>query len=135
MSYFVPYQTYSELTTGDQETANLLNDYFASVFEIEGDDPIPAFDDRQYDQPLTSINVTNEKIVKVINELKANKSQGPDDFHPKLIKETVNKIKEPLCKIFDKSLQEGVLPDDWKKANVTPIFKSGEKKSRKLPTD
>ena len=121
-------QENGELTTSDQETANLLNDYFASVFEIEGDDPIPAFDDRQYDQPLTSINVTNEKIVKVINELKANKSQGPDDFHPKLIKETVNKIKEPLCKIFDKSLQEGVLPDDWKKANVTPIFKSGDKK-------
>ena len=69
--------------------------------------------------------------MKVINELKANKSQGPDDFHPKLIKETVNKIKEPLCKIFDKSLQEGVLPDDWKKANVTPIFKSGDKKEPK----
>ena len=69
--------------------------------------------------------------MKVINELKANKSQGPDDFHPKLIKETVNKIKEPLCKIFDKSLQERVLPDDWKKANVTPVFKSGDKKELK----
>ena len=69
--------------------------------------------------------------MKVINELKANKSQGPANFHPKLIKETVNKIKEPLCKIFDKSLKEGVLSDDWKKADVTPIFKSGDKKEPK----
>ena len=58
--------------------------------------------------------------MKVVNKLKPNKSQGLDQFHPKLIKETVNKIKEPLCMIFNKLLQEGLLPDDWRKAKLPP---------------
>jgi hypothetical protein len=36
----------------------------------------------------------------------------------------------PLTEIYKKSLEEGVIPKDWKKANVTPIFKKGDKKKR-----
>ena len=38
-------------------------------------------------------------------------------------------IKEPLCILFNRSLDTGVVPDDWKKANVTPIFKSGQREN------
>ena len=116
-------QANGEAIAGDQETANLLNDYLASVFKIGGDDPISSFSVRHYDQPLINAVITQEKIVKVINELKPNKSQGADQFHLKLIKETANKIEGPLFIIFPKSVQEGVLPDDWRKATVTPILK------------
>ncbi len=36
---------------------------------------------------------------------------------------------EPLVHIFRKSLDKGEIPEDWKNANVTAIFKKGAKSS------
>jgi hypothetical protein len=44
-----------------------------------------------------------------------------------LLKELLDQIKEPLAKIFNKSINTGIMPEDWKTANVTPIFKKGSK--------
>jgi hypothetical protein len=44
-----------------------------------------------------------------------------------LLKEMKEYIVEPLTLIFRKSLEGGVLPTDWKVANVVPIFKKGVK--------
>ena len=38
-------------------------------------------------------------------------------------------ISEPLCLILNRSLQDSSVPEDWKIANVTPIFKKGSKLS------
>ena len=67
------------------------------------------------------------KISKIIN-LKPDKSQGPDGIHPRILKETNQVVKLPREKIFRKSLDEGVLPEDWKTANVTAIHKRGDRK-------
>ena len=50
-------------------------------------------------------------------------------IHPRLLKETSSQIIEPLKKLFRQSLDEAKLLEDWKKANVTALFKSGERKS------
>ena len=52
---------------------------------------------------------------------------GPGNFHPRFLKETVDSIAYPITLLFNKSLSEGKLPQDWKLANVTCIFKSGDK--------
>ena len=49
-------------------------------------------------------------------------------IHPRLLKETCSSISSPLKHLFRKSLDEGILPEDWKKANVTAIFKNGDRK-------
>ena len=33
----------------------------------------------------------------------------------------------PLCMLHNQSLQCGLLPQDWKCANITPVFKKGIK--------
>ena len=57
------------------------------------------------------------------------KSTGPYNFHPRFLKETADNISYPITVIFNKSLSEGILPNEWKLANVTStcIFKSGDK--------
>ena len=64
---------------------------------------------------------------KKINSLRSEKSQGPDQICPKLLKECSTTLSKPLILIFNRLLMEGKLPTDWKKANITPIHKGGDK--------
>ncbi|CAM4551596.1 unnamed protein product [Lepidochelys kempii] len=62
-----------------------------------------------------------------LEKLDEHKSMGPDALHPRVLKELADVISEPLAIIFENSWQLGRVPDDWKKANVVPIFKKGRK--------
>ena len=43
------------------------------------------------------------------------------------MRELADVIAEPLSIIFERSWRTGEVPEDWRKANVTPIFKKGKK--------
>lgn len=46
--------------------------------------------------PLSEINISKDKIRTVIKKLKRNKSPGPDNLLPRVIKEAMEKLLEPL---------------------------------------
>ena len=66
-------------------------------------------------------------IAKKIKKLKDNKSPGVDGIPPKLFKEIVEQISTPLAKLFNLSLEEGIVPSEWKESNITPLFKKGSR--------
>ena len=81
-------------------------------------------------RPFPDNLIINENNVeKAVAALKPGKSQGPDLMHPKFLKETKDYIIRPLTTIFQKSLDESLTPPIWKRANVSAIFKKGEKLS------
>ena len=59
--------------------------------------------------------------------MKDNKSPGVDGIPPKLLMETVDQISIPLARVFNLSLKEGVVPFEWKEANIIPLFKKGSR--------
>ncbi len=59
--------------------------------------------------------------------MNVNKSVGVDDLHPKLLYELKDELVKPLCALFNISLETGAIPQDWKDANVTPLFKKGSR--------
>jgi len=62
-----------------------------------------------------------------LSNLDTHKSMGPDGMHPRLLRELGDVIAEPLYIIFERSWRKGDVPEDWRKANVTPVFKKGKK--------
>jgi hypothetical protein len=59
----------------------------------------------------------------VINPTKAS---GPDLINPRLLKEAAPIIKHPLCKLFNLSLRVASYPSQWKRVNITPVFKNNK---------
>ena len=44
-----------------------------------------------------------------------------------MLKEIVEQISTSIAKLFNLSLEEGIVPSKWKEANITPLFKKGLK--------
>lgn len=110
----------------DYEKANELNDFFGSVFTRDENDNIPEFQP-DIGSSVCDITVTIQKAKAMLKSLNISKSTGPDEFHPRFLRETAEKIAFPITLLFKKCISEGKLPLDWKLANVTCIFKSGDK--------
>ncbi|CAM5094633.1 unnamed protein product [Eretmochelys imbricata] len=114
------------LVTEDVEKANVLNAFFASVFtnKVSSQTAVLGITTWGIDgQP----SVEKEVVRDYLEKLDVHKSMGPDELHPRVLKELAAVIAEPLAIIFENSWRMGEVPDDWKKANVVPIFKKGKK--------
>lgn len=115
------------LTSSDIQKANLLNTFFSSVFTNEKTDVIPTLVDRNFTSDLSDLHISNDMVVKKLNKLNPGKSPGIDGIHPKVLKECSECISEFLSSMFNQSMDSGILPDIWKKARISPIFKKGDK--------
>jgi hypothetical protein len=125
--------------TGNGETvednmgkANILNEYFHAVFTKENLHRIPSpMHDREEGNEFTFRKITESEILKKLKNLKVNKAPGPDHCHPRILKEIADAIVIPLLIIFNQSITTGTVPDEWKRANITPIHKKGERTNPK----
>ena len=69
---------------------------------------------------MNDILVTEQKVKKLMD-----KSQGPDRINPRLLKECNSSLSKPLLIFYQKSVDTGIFPTNFKTANITPIFKKG----------
>ena len=74
---------------------------------------------------MPDIIVSTEGVAKLLRKLNTSKAVGPDEIANKALKTDV--IAPILQVIFQQSLDSGILPSDWKKANATPLFKKGSR--------
>uniref|UniRef100_A0A452GZ21 Reverse transcriptase domain-containing protein n=1 Tax=Gopherus agassizii TaxID=38772 RepID=A0A452GZ21_9SAUR len=105
--------------------AQHLNKYFASVFNKTSE---PWDDGGMINGNVDmEVDITATEVEAVLEQLDGTKSEGPDNLHPRILKELAREIASPLVKIFKQSVNSGVVPYDWRIANVVPIFKKGNK--------
>ena len=114
------------MVSDDKDKADLFNEFFASVFTEESFEDFPKISDNTGDT-LQDINITLDKVTKLIGSLNESKAAGPDGIHARVLKECKTSVSVALFDIFNKSLAEGTLPTEWKEAHVKPLFKKGSK--------
>ena len=118
-------------TTNDQEAAEALNQQYYDTFTKEDLANLPDIETKPLlTEPLRGFDISRERVLKVIKQLKINKSPGIDGIHPRVLKELEEVISNPTTLIYQKSVNSSQLPKQWKDAEITPIFK---KENRSLP--
>ena len=75
------------------------------------------------DDAFTQIEVTRADILSAIKATKINSAAGPDTIPPILLHKCADALVDPLRIIMNKSLKNGEIPDVWKQALITPIYK------------
>ena len=108
----------------DKEKANILQEQFSSVFTVEDDSQLPPLGEKT-SVKIKQLSITEAMILKEILVLNPNKSCGPDEISPLMLIHLAEFLAAPLALLMNKTLEEGTLPGDWRKAYVSPIFKKG----------
>ena len=112
------------------EMADIFNKQFLSVFTAEDTTsiPQPANIFKEFDNDrLLNVEITEEVVKARLASLREDKSPGADGLSPRLLKQISEELAYPVTVLFNQSMDEGAVPQDWKIANVTPIFKKGSR--------
>lgn len=107
--------------------ANLLNGYFHSIFTKEYITSIQNSDPNLSNPNIDQIIITSTGILKLLDSLNVTKADSPDNLPVCILKELSSELAPILAQLFQQSLDQGVLPDDWRTANVVPVFKKDKR--------
>ena len=122
--------------TTPQGKAQVLNQQFASVFSDIRPSSLkdmasllirPMF---PYMRPLC---FKTAGISKLLGGLDNNKAPGPDGIHPRILRQLNLAIAPTLQVIFEKTYREGDVPEDWRRANICPIYNQKKEQERTQP--
>ena len=106
--------------------ANMLNHFFHSVLNFGTNEP-PEFSPINIpEKQLSNIQLTVYEVSEVLHSLDANKASGPDNLPNRILVGVADEIAPSICRLFNLSLSEGIMPKRWKLANITAIFKKND---------
>ncbi len=118
----------------DRENTKKFSDYFKNAIPLLKQKSMPLINftwrfvrklPSRTNKIFTINYVTKAFVEKELRALRRNKATGLDELPPGLLKDCAAHISRPLCHILNLSIESGTVPNIWKAAKVTPIYKSG----------
>jgi len=91
----------------------------------EDPNTVPIFHvDKKDDICMSSITINPSVVFEKLTSLKCGKAPGPDGWPVKVFKKCADHFcTPPLVYTFIKSLESGILTQDWKTGHIAPIYK------------
>ena len=110
-----------------REKARFFNDYFSQQCKpLINNSVLPIFRSLT-NKKINHVTIGNDDIVSLIRKINPNKATGSDGISGQMLLLCDESVILPLQIIFTNILSTCLYPDMWKLANVTPIFKKGDK--------
>ena len=106
--------TNGNVIDGSKDMAEVFNEYFATVFTNEVGGCIPEVSTVSDGIELSNILVTEDIIRKKLMSIRMDKAPGVDELVPRFLAALSEEISVPLSIIYNRSLSEGEVPNDWK---------------------
>ena len=120
----------------DKEMADVFNNYFVNI-AAQLKEPAEKSDFKHISEFVNSkvpINtsfsipsISNSFVNNFLKSLDSTKATGLDCIGPQFLKIAPEILCPSISHLINKSLVDGVFPQPWKEAKVSPIFKNGTK--------
>ena len=74
-----------------------------------------------------SRHISEAGLLKLLKILEPKKAAGPDKTKPVILKELRSELVPILKVLFERSIESGAVPHIWNSANISSIYKKGDK--------
>ena len=113
------------ITASEIEQAEEFNDQFTDVYNKNDHGEVPFL---SRSAPfMNDTVVSKEGVTKLFKGLNPSKALGPDDLHPRVLKEIATELGPVFSHLFQQSLDTGEIPKEWSLANICPLYKKGDR--------
>ena len=103
----------------DLEKAEELNGQFTDVFNKNEHTQVPLLD--RSAPFMNGIAVSKAGVIKLLKGLNPSKALGPDELHPRVLKELATELGPVFAHLT------GEIPKEWSLANICPLFKKSDR--------
>lgn len=120
-----------DFLTDDLSKAERLNEFFGSVFTkdnnvIEEPSNLNTVGVSGNNAIIDDVDFSVSDIYNILRGLKSKFSCGPDGYCAYFLKNIASPLSFPLSLLFSQSFVSGDIPNIWRQAIVTPVFKKGK---------
>ena len=109
----------------DLEKAEEFNGQFTDVFSKNEHTQVPLLD--RSAPFMNDIAVSKDGVIKLLKGLNPSKALGPDELHPRVLKELATELGPVFAHLFQQSIDTGEIPKEWSLANICPLFKKSDR--------
>ena len=102
-----------------------FNGQFTDVFSKNEHTQVPLLD--RSVPFMNDIAVSKDGVIKLLKGLNPSKALGPDELHPRVLKELATELGPVFAHLFQQSIDTGEISKEWSLANICPLFKKGDR--------
>ena len=121
-----------QMIPDDLSKASTFNNYFESISSFAENVITPDLPNFKYltETRLDRITTNENEVESLLRRINTNKSSGPDGIGNWVLKHCAKPLSFPYSNLFNKSLETGIFPCQWKQANVCRVFKRDNKSDK-----